>query len=472
MEGDKSAGLATDGAASDSNSKSSSDLRVWVLGGGISGLATAAALRRRAHLEHVTVLECLSHKAYFSEEAGAVAKVGPNGLRALAAIDPALPDRVLAAGAPLTGIAMIQNDEAVPEIILVDDTVATTGLPQILIRWSKLRQLLRDLLPADSIVTGVGRDVCGYAVQDDGTVWLVNKDGESVIHDAANLQPPHLIVAADGIHSAFQSLVRLRSHMLKGPDAAAIRKSNVHDNGRVNVNAVVDTTTTSNTQLHSELFPRVPPGTALAYANDQFTCFCAPAGGNNTSWALSLADTVDETGSLLQYFAKCHGGSSSDDSRYLPAIHAFLRDAVANSTPPTPAWIADLIAATPPAHLFVRRSQQLTLVGPTFVSHDGKVVLTGDAAHASSPSYGQSASFALEDAIVLALAVEQQRRHASTNNNNWVERALHTYSELRVARCEEMFRRSAVRVQQQRLGAKKADDVLPWINRWEVPELK
>jgi hypothetical protein len=205
---------------------------------------------------------------------------------------------------------------------------------------------------------------------------------------------------------------------------------------------------------------KVQQGTALSYtAPDSFvTCFCASAGAEHTSWAISVADTMDETGSLVQFFAKCH----SPDSTKVAAgaqIKEYLLSTLKSLNDGQCQFAIDLINATDPSDLFVRRSQQLTLIGSTFVSDDGKVVLVGDCGHAMSPSYGQGFNFAFEDAVTLALCVRGGRVDDS---------ALQTYSDLRIGRCEEMFRRSAERVVKQRKG-EKTEDVLKWISSWKLP---
>jgi FAD-dependent urate hydroxylase len=81
--------------------------------------------------------------------------------------------------------------------------------------------------------------------------------------------------------------------------------------------------------------------------------------------------------------------------------------------------------------------------------HRGGIVLIGDAAHATSPSSGQGASLAFEDAVVLAACVRTQKRS--------VERALESYEKLRRARVERVVRYSA------RIGNTK---VLGPVGRW------
>ena len=61
--------------------------------------------------------------------------------------------------------------------------------------------------------------------------------------------------------------------------------------------------------------------------------------------------------------------------------------------------------------------------------HRGRVVAVGDAVHATSPSAGQGASLALEDAATLALCLREKRDHAE---------AFARYQELRQRRAEEV----------------------------------
>jgi 2-polyprenyl-6-methoxyphenol hydroxylase-like FAD-dependent oxidoreductase len=75
-----------------------------------------------------------------------------------------------------------------------------------------------------------------------------------------------------------------------------------------------------------------------------------------------------------------------------------------------PPWIAELLRATPA----VLGPWPLFELDPLPAWSRERVVLLGDAAHAMSPSAGQGASLAIEDALVLArsLAAEPDRASA------------------------------------------------------------
>jgi len=81
--------------------------------------------------------------------------------------------------------------------------------------------------------------------------------------------------------------------------------------------------------------------------------------------------------------------------------------------------------------------------------HRGRLVLVGDAAHATSPTSGQGASMAFEDAVVLAACLRDP--------SSPIERALEAYVERRRARVERVARWSA------RVGSTK---VLGPVGRW------
>ena len=103
-----------------------------VVGGGLAGLAAAAALTRVAGVQRVSVLERSSAAAFGDEQAGAAAQLGPNGLRALRFIggDETLA-AVRSAGTDLAGTAIHPGGGAAV-MLIPDPAKADTGLPQVL----------------------------------------------------------------------------------------------------------------------------------------------------------------------------------------------------------------------------------------------------------------------------------------------------------------------------------------------------
>jgi 2-polyprenyl-6-methoxyphenol hydroxylase-like FAD-dependent oxidoreductase len=82
---------------------------------------------------------------------------------------------------------------------------------------------------------------------------------------------------------------------------------------------------------------------------------------------------------------------------------------------------------TDPTKVVVRPVESLLVPLPW---HRGRVVLVGDAAHASSPHVGQGGAMAIEDAIVLAEEV---------TGDAGLDAALTRYAERRYSRCREIW---------------------------------
>lgn len=78
-----------------------------------------------------------------------------------------------------------------------------------------------------------------------------------------------------------------------------------------------------------------------------------------------------------------------------------------------------------------------------------------------NPAYGQSASFAFEDAATLALILKESNGESGT-----FSKALKDYSDKRIGRCMEMQRRSVERAAKAMKG-EKTEDVSKWIYTWE-----
>jgi len=134
-----------------------------------------------------------------------------------------------------------------------------------------------------------------------------------------------------------------------------------------------------------------------------------------------------------------------------------------------------LVEQTDPDTILFDRSMEATVQShDSFVSNDGHIVLVGDAAHAMNPADGQSASFAFEDAVTLALLFKQEKTRIDNSEENDddsfdLDSALRTYSQQRIDRCIEMQRRSEERAAKAMKGDNQAENVSKWIYDWEPP---
>lgn len=399
---------------------------VIIVGAGIAGLSCAAALRSIAGITSVHVLEKFDEPTFRNERAGAGAQLGPNGLRALRAIGgEALVDEIMRAGSKLSGNAIMMPTP--PGTMKIPDTAESdTGLPQVFLRWGKLREILAQRLPPGSIT--LGADIVGYQSSEEGVI-LETESGKPVPPTKAPL-----VIAADGIYSKLRSSVQ---------DDVKVKY-----NKRFNFKASVKL----------ELGDEFEPGYTYCYfaPGGGTACFAGPAGDGYTYWAISIADNDEDPSSELLTLA--HKQSNCDDNS--AALKEELLKTLRSLNEPLCQFAIDKVMATEPGYIYLHPSEQLETLAESFVSKDGKLVLVGDAAHAMSPAYGQGSNFALEDAATLAVFIR---------DGDNLREALDAYGASRVGRCMEMQHRSEDRAVKAMKG-EQVEDVSKWIFKWDVSE--
>ncbi|HEV2918952.1 MAG TPA: NAD(P)/FAD-dependent oxidoreductase [Actinomycetota bacterium] len=315
-------------------------VKALIAGGGIAGPVTAMALQRAG-------IEAVVYEAHVpgTGDAGSYLTVATNGLDALRAVDADRP--VLAAGFPTPTNVLLSGSGRRLGVVsnggrLADGTVSHT------IRRARLYRALHDEAAARGIRTEYGRRLVGAEVAAAGAVTAAFEDGTRATGD--------LLVGADGVHSTTRRLL----------DPAAPSGRYV---GLVNFGGYTpDSAGTAEPGAWHMIFGR---RAFFGYVVD-------PEGG--TVWfanvprpAVTAAERAATSAEqwrrqLVELFAADHGPASD-------LIAAGTLELAGDSThdlPSVPTW------------------------------HKGPMVIVGDAAHAPSPTSGQGASMAAEDAVVLA----------------------------------------------------------------------
>ena len=310
-----------------------------VAGGGVAGPLTAIALERAGIA--ATVYEAYATAA---DGLGGGLSIAPNGQDALDALG--LGDLVREIGRPLHGSVMRDwKGRRLGEITL------PAGLPPLRFVWrAELYRRLRDEAAARGIEIVPGRRLVAVEETAEG-VTARFADGRAATGD--------VLVGADGIRSTVRGLI----------DPAA---------------------------------PQPEYAQLLGFAAPVARCGIPATGGRlNISYGkrASFGYLVDDDGSGGWFANLPHEGPMTlAEARERGAVRwlAELREAFARDRSVAPG----LLARTDPADLLVTGPLETMPVVPTWSR--GRVVLVGDAVHATSPSAGQGASLAMESAVQLA----------------------------------------------------------------------
>jgi 2-polyprenyl-6-methoxyphenol hydroxylase-like FAD-dependent oxidoreductase len=155
--------------------------QILVIGAGITGLATAVALQRRAH--QVTVIEERTDSS-----SGAGISIWPNALAALDEIG--LGDAVREVGGRITAGALRWRDGSWLRHPARERLVKALGEPLVVIRRSALTKVLADALADDTVHTGLS-----------ARELVTTADGLRVTLSDSTTREAAAIVGADGTRS-------------------------------------------------------------------------------------------------------------------------------------------------------------------------------------------------------------------------------------------------------------------------------
>jgi FAD-dependent urate hydroxylase len=345
--------------------------KALIIGGGVAGPVAAMALQRAG-------IEAVVYEAYpqTTEEVGSYLGVATNGLDALRAIGADRP--VLAAGFPTADNVLHSSGGRRLGTVsnggrLPDGTVAHT------IKRARLYRALQQQASDRGVPIEFGRRLVDAHATADGGVTARFQDGTTATGD--------LLVGADGVHSATRRII----------DPAAPGGRYV---GLVNFGGYTP-----------QVAAAEPGAWHLIFGKQAFFGYVVdPAGG--TAWFANVprgpvSAAERQATSEEQWRQRLMELFASDRGPAAELIDRGRLELAADNThdlPKVPTW---------------RR---------------GPMVLVGDAAHAPSPTSGQGASMAAEDAVVLAKCLRDLPD---------LPRALEAYEQLRRRRVERIVAQGA-----------------------------
>jgi FAD-dependent urate hydroxylase len=348
------------------------NLTALVIGGGIAGPVAAMALQRAG-------LQAAIYEAYKrpTADAGSYLTVATNGIDALRAIDASKP--VLKAAFPTaSNVLMSATGKRLGTVSnggrLADGTVAHT------IKRASLSRILREEAASRGVRIEHGKRMMAAERTTDGRVVAGFDDGTDASAD--------VLIGCDGIHSVTRRIIDL--------SAPAGRYVGLTNFGGYTEGMTLDA---EPGQWHMVFGKRAffgyvvdPYGRTVWFANVPRSPIRTEERATTTTeqWTQQLVDLfAHDRGPAAELVASGRLEFAADNTHDLPSV---------------PRW------------------------------HSGSMVIIGDAAHAPSPTSGQGASIAIEDAVILAKCLRGTMD---------IPGALATYEELRRDRVERIVAQGA-----------------------------
>jgi salicylate hydroxylase len=339
-------------------------MRIVIVGAGIAGCVMTRRLSLLVDAE-VICLERVSRDDH--SEAGTGLNVGPNAVKALKAIDPALATHITEASYPWRHWRISLTDGTV----LFDlPLVNVAEGPGWRIRWSELYRVLRESAGAavsyGSDITNIGRDLA-----DSGKTSISwSRDGR--MH---RLDDIDLLIAADGRYSQVRRAI-------SGEPAAR--------------------------QTGVAIFRLLVPDTSNGLIDDYEQWF------NGPNRLLSFRVPSDHI-YIAGTFPIAPEAQIAESAKTPDALRAAY--APRSGTASAQArWLIDAICQNASDTHWARMQEHETL----YRAADCNVLYLGDAAHGMVPTLGQGATQALEDAANAAALIAQRYASGSRDVAGWL----------------------------------------------------
>lgn len=372
--------------------------KALIIGGGIAGPVAAMALQR-AGIE-ATVYEAYPQR---TADVGSYLTVATNGLDALCALD--AHKTVLAAGFPTRHIVLLNGAGKRLGRVPIGGTLPD-GSGSITIKRAHLHRALYEQATSRGVRFEFGKRLVDVEAPPQGSVIACFEDGTQA--------GGALLIGCDGVHSVTRRLI--------DPAAPAGRYV-----GLTNFGGYTRGLST----------PAEPGVWHMIFGRRAF-----------------FGHVVDSSGGLV-WFANVPRGEISKSERQATTSQQWkehLIDLFTDDRSPA----AEIIAAGE-LELAADNTYDLPSV-PTW--HKGAMVIIGDAAHAPSPTSGQGASLAMEDAVILA----QCLRDCSS-----IAEAFAVYERLRRRRVERIVAEGA-RQSNNKIPGFVRDLVMPLIFKFFVTQ--
>ncbi|MEV4107837.1 NAD(P)/FAD-dependent oxidoreductase [Nonomuraea sp. NPDC049695] len=340
-------------------------MKALIIGCGIAGPVTAMALREVG--VDAEIFEAYGRGA---EDVGSFLNVASNGLAALRVLG--AHHKVLSQAIPTPRMVMWSGSgkrlgEVANGLRLDDGTVSHTVLR------SDLYRSMRDEATRRGIEVTYGKRLVSYD-ESGRQVTARFADGTEATGD--------LLIACDGVHSSTRTIL--------DPQAPAARYSGLYSFGGI----VRDAGFAGEPGVYNMVFgKRAFFGYTERRAWGGERQLASPAEPR----ASAIIGAVPESGETW-WFANLPRRLGDVPEDWKPVlVRAFEDDAN---------FSAELIRRSD-----VEPGSPIYDLPPVPVWHRGRVLLIGDAAHATSPSSGQGASLAIEDAVVLARCLRDSGSH-------------------------------------------------------------